>query len=156
MRAASAGATIRVQSPRPQVWGPVLRHGANVSLAPPGAGLPPPGTLSAPVLIVDDRPTEAGGLGDAGPWQCRLDIRATMTSADLGPLAAADVLLVGQLGAASAGVLARMTAVPTSLISPLTTLGPGTVALVARGGTIHYVALDPSPAEGELLAQSAR
>jgi hypothetical protein len=155
MRAVSAGATVRVQSPRPQAWGPVLQHGVNVSVAPSGAGLPPPGTLSAPVLIVDDRPTETSGLGDAGPWQCRVDIRAVMSSSDLGRLASADMLIVGQLGAATAGVLARMMGVPASMCGSLTTLEPGSVALVARG-TVQCVALDPSPAEAALLARRAR
>ena len=36
MRAAAIGATVRVQSPRPQAWGAVVRHGVDVSVAPPG------------------------------------------------------------------------------------------------------------------------
>lgn len=155
MRAASVGATVRVQSPRPQAWGPVLRHGANVSIAPPGAGLPPPGMLHAPVLVVDDRPTEVGGLGDAGPWQCRLDIRALMAPSDLGAVAHADVLVVGQVSAAVADALAATMGLPMSLIGQLTALGPGSVALVARGA-IMYVTLDPSRDEGQLLAQGSR
>lgn len=155
MRAAAVGATVRVQSPRPQAWGPVLRHGATVSIAPPGAGLPPPGTLHAPVLVVDDRPTEVGGLGDAGPWQCHLDIRALMSPADLGAVAHADVLVVGQVSAAIADALAATMGLSMSLIGQLAALGPGSVALVARG-TITYVNLDPSQAEAQLLAQSAR
>lgn len=155
MRAAAVGATVRVQSPRPQAWGPVLRHGATVSIVPPGAGLPPPGTLHAPVLVVDDRPTEVGGLGDAGPWQCHLDIRALMSPADLGAVAHADVLIVGQVSAAIADALAATMGLSMSLIGQLAALGPGSVALVARG-TITYVNLDPSQAEGQLLAQSAR
>lgn len=155
MRAAAVGATVRVQSPRPQAWGPVLRHGATVSIVPPGAGLPPPGTLHAPVLIVDDRPTEVGGLGDAGPWQCHLDIRALMSPSDLGAVAHADVLIVGQVSAAIADALAATMGLSMSLIGQLAALGPGSVALVARG-TLTYVDLDPSQAEGQLLAQSAR
>jgi hypothetical protein len=155
MRAASVGAMIRVQSPRPQAWGPVLRHGANVTVAPPGAGLPPPGTPHAPVLVVDDRPTDAGGLGDAGPWQCRLDIRALMSSADLGAIAHADVLIFGQLTAAIANALPDMMGLPVSQTGQLTALGPGSVALVSRG-VIQYVTLDPTQAEGQLLAQGSR
>lgn len=155
MRAASAGAMIRVQSPRPQAWGPVLRHGANVSVAPPGAGLPPPGTPHAPVLVVDDRPTDAGGLGEAGAWQCRLDIRALMSTSDLGAIAHADVLVFGQVTSAIASALAATMSLPMSQIGQLTALGPGSVALVSRG-VIQYVALDPTQAEGQLLAQSAR
>lgn len=155
LRAASVGATVRVQSPRPQAWGPVVRHGANVSVAPPGAGLPPPGTPHAPVLVVDDRPTEAGGLGDAGPWQCRLDIRALMSPSDLGALAHADVLVFGQVSSAIASTLATMMRLSMALVGQLPALGPGSMALVSRG-TIHYVALDPTQAEGQLLAQSAR
>jgi hypothetical protein len=155
MRAASVGATVRVQSPRPQAWGPVLRHGAIVSIAPPGAGLAPPGTPHAPVLVVDDRPTEAGALGDAGPWQCRLDIRALMSPSDLGALAHADVLVFGQLSSAMANALATLMNLNMSLMGPVSGLGPGSVALVSRG-MIQYVDLDPSPAEGQLLAQSAR
>jgi len=155
MRAAAAGATIRVQSPRPQAWRPVLRHGATVSIAPPGAALPPPGTLDAPVLVVDDRPTEIGALGDAGPWQCRLDIRALMCPADLGAVTHADVLVLGQVGAAIADALAATISLSMSLIGQLAALGPGSVALVARG-TIRYVSLDPSEGEAQLLAQGAR
>ena len=97
MRAAAVGATIRVQSPRPQAWGPVVRHGLDISVAPPGAGFPPPGTPHSPVLVVDDRPIEVGGLGDAGPWQCRLDIRAVTSASDLGAIGHADVLVFGQV-----------------------------------------------------------
>src|SRR5215472_16820885 len=131
MRAAAAGATIRVQSPRPQAWRPVLRHGATVSIAPPGAALPPPGTLDAPVLVVDGRP------------------------ADLGAVTHADVLVLGQVGAAIADALAATISLSMSLIGQLAALGPGSVALVARG-TIRYVSLDPSEGEAQLLAQGAR
>lgn len=155
MRAASVGVAVRVQSPRPQAWGPVLRHGANVSIAPPGAGLPPPGTLHAPVLVVDDRPTEVGGLGDAGPWQCRLDIRALMAPSDLGTVAHADVLVMGQVSAAIADALGATMGLSMSLLGQLTALGPGDVALVARGA-ISYVTLDPSREEAQLLALGAR
>ncbi len=155
MRAAAIGATVRVQSPRPQAWGAVVRHGVDVSVAPPGAGFPPPGTSHAPVLIVDDRPIEVGGLGDAGAWQCRLDLRAVTSPADLGALSHADVLVFGQVSSAVATTLATMMGLNMSLIGQLSAIGPGSVALVTRGA-IQYVALDPSPAEGQLLAQSAR
>ena len=155
MRAAAVGATIRVQSPRPQAWGPVVRHGLDVSVAPPGAGFPPPGTPHSPVLVVDDRPIEVGGLGDAGPWQCRLDIRAVTSASDLGAIGHADVLVFGQVSSAVANALATMMGLNLSLIGQLSALGPGAIALVSRGA-IQYVALDPSPAERQLLAQSAR
>ena len=155
MRAAAVGATIRVQSPRPQAWGPVVRHGLDSSVAPPGAGFPPPGTPHSPVLVVDDRPIEVGGLGDAGPWQCRLDIRAVTSASDLGAIGHADVLVFGQVSSAVASALATMMGLDMSLVGQLSALGPGAIALVSRGA-IEYVALDPSPAERQLLAQSAR
>lgn len=155
MRAATVGATIRVLSPRPQAWGPVIRHGANVSVGPPGAGLPPPGTLSTPVLVVDDRPTEVGGLGDAGAWQCRLDIRALMGPSDLGSVAHADIVIVGQVSAAIADALAATMGLSMPAVSQLPALGPGAVALVARGA-ITYVTLDPTRDEAQVLAQGAR
>ena len=155
LRAATIGAVIRVQSPRPQAWGAVIRHGTDVSIAPPGAGFPPPGTPDAPVLVVDDRPAEAGGLGDAGPWQCRLDLRSVATFSDLSSLGRADLLLLGQVSSSVATALATMMGLNTSLIGPLSALGPGTVALVWRGG-IQYVELDPSEAERQVLAQSSR
>ena len=155
MRASSVGATIRVQSPRPQAWGAVVRHGLDVSVAPPGAGFPPPGTPHAPVLVVDDRPLEVGGLGDAGPWQCRLDIRAVTSPSDLGAIGHADVLIFGQLSSAVATALAAMMGLNMSMIGQLSAMGPESVALVSRG-QVAYVALDPSPAERQLLAQSSR
>jgi hypothetical protein len=155
MRAASVGATVRVQSPRPQAWGPLVRHGVDVAVAPPGAGLPPPGAPNAPVLVVDDRPAETGGLGDAGPWQCRLDIRALMSPSDLGATAHADVLVLGQVPSNVANALASIMGLSLSSIGQLGSLGPGAVALVSRG-SVRYVALDPSQAEGRLLAQTSR
>jgi hypothetical protein len=155
MRAATIGAVIRVQSPRPQAWGAVIRHGADVSIAPPGAGFPPPGTPDAPVLVIDDRPAEAGGLGEAGAWQCRLDLRSVATMSDLGSLGRADLMVFGQVSSSIATALANMMSLNMSLIGQLASLGPGTVALVWRGG-LHYVDLDPSEAERRVLAQSAR
>lgn len=155
VRATSVGATVRVQSPRPQAWGPLLRHGVDVSVAPPGAGLPPPGAPNSPVLVVDDRPTEAGSLGDTGPWQCRLDIRALMSPSDLGAVAHADVLVLGQVSSNIATTLATIMGLSLSSIGQLGALGPGAVALVSRG-SIRYVALDPSQAEGRLLALTSR
>lgn len=155
LRATTLGSVVRVQSPRPQAWGPLIRHGADVSIAPPGAGFPPPGTPDAPVLIVDDRPTEAGGLGEAGAWQCRLDLRATGTTSNLGSLARADLMIFGQVNSSTATALASMMGLHMSQLGQLGSLGPGTVALVWRGG-IQYVDLDPSEAERRVLAQSAR
>jgi hypothetical protein len=155
LRAATVGAVIRVQSPRPQAWGPVIRHGADVSIAPAGAGLPPPGTPDAPVLIVDDRPAEAGSLGEAGPWQCRLDLRTLATTSDLGALGRAELMVFGPVRSGVAAALASMTGLPLSHLGRLGSLGPGTVALVWPGG-IHYVDLDPSDAEQRVLAQSSR
>jgi len=155
MRAATVGAVVRVQSPRPQAWGAVVRHGFDVSIAPPGAGFPPPGTPDAPVLIVDDRPAEVGGLGEAGPWQCRLDLRSVATLSDLSSLGRAELMLFGQVSSAVATALASMMSLNMSLVGQLSALGPGTVALVWRGG-IQYVDLDPSEAERQVLAQSSR
>jgi len=155
LRAATVGAVIRVQSPRPQAWGAVIRHGVDVSIAPPGAGFPPPGTPDAPVLIVDDRPAEAGGLGDAGSWQCRLDLRSVATLSDLSSFGRADLMLFGQVSSSVATALARTMGLNMSLVGQLAAIGPGTVALVWPGG-IQYVELDPSEAERQILAQSSR
>jgi len=155
LRAATVGAVIRVQSPRPQAWGAVIRHGVDVSIAPPGAGFPPPGTPDAPVLIVDDRPAEAGGLGDAGSWQCRLDLRSVATLSDLSSFGRADLMLFGQVSSSVATALARTMGLNMSLVGQLAAIGPGTVALVWQGG-IQYVELDPSEAERQILAQSSR
>ena len=155
LRAATVGAVIRVQSPRPQAWGAVIRHGVDVSIAPPGAGFPPPGTPDAPVLIVDDRPAEAGGLGDVGSWQCRLDLRSVATLSDLSSFGRADLMLFGQVSSSVATALARTMGLNMSLVGQLAAIGPGTVALVWPGG-IHYVELDPSEAERQILAQSSR
>ena len=110
---------------RLQAWGPVVRHGLDISVAPPGAGFPPPGTPHSPVLVVDDRPIEVGGLGDAGPWQCRLDIRAVTSASDLGAIGHADVLVFGQVSSAVASALATMMGLDTSLVGQLSALGPG-------------------------------
>ena len=107
------------------------------------------------MLVIDDRPAEAGGLGEAGPWQCRLDLRSVATMSDLGSLGRADLMVFGQVSSSIATALANMMSLNMSLIGQLASLGPGTVALVWRGG-LHYVDLDPSEAERRVLAQSAR
>ncbi|MEP7020112.1 MAG: hypothetical protein ABI808_05640 [Pseudonocardiales bacterium] len=64
IRTAASGAGVHVISVRPQLWQPLLRHGADAHILGPGAPLPP---QSGPTLVIDDRPAEVRGAAEVPP-----------------------------------------------------------------------------------------
>lgn len=149
LRAAMGGSTVRVISSRPQVWTPVLRFGADARVAPPGAAVP---VTAGPMLIVDDRPSETRSLGEAGEWQCRVDVRTPWTPADMAAYSAADVLLVSMLSAEMAAVVGSMFGLGQAATA-LTTLRPDLVGVVTRG-RLKIVTTPLSAAEAPVLRSS--
>jgi hypothetical protein len=147
VRTAASGAAVQVVSVRPQLWHPLLRHGADAHIFGPGAPLPPQG---GPTLLIDDRPAEVRGAAEVPPWQCRLDVRTHWTPSELATFAHADVVVLGTIAGALAAQVASVFGVPIEATGPMATLDPGSFALLRRG-RLEYVSLDPTPAEAHVL-----
>jgi hypothetical protein len=147
IRTATAGAAVQVVTARPQLWGPLLRHGSETHIVRPGQALPPTG---APTLIIDDRPDEARSTAEVRPWHCRLDVRTRWTPADLPALAHADVAVFGPVPPALTDAVAAAFSVSAADSAPLATLSAGVFALLRRG-RLEYLSLDPTPAETQVL-----
>jgi hypothetical protein len=147
VRTAASGATVQVITVRPQLWQPLLRHGADTHIFGPGT---PPPQRSGPTLLIDDRPAEVRGSGDVPPWQCRLDVRTHWTPSELGTFAHADVVILGTVAGALAAQVASAFDVAREATTAMATLGPGSFALLRRG-RLDYVSLDPTPPETQVL-----
>ena len=147
VRTAASGAAVHVITVRPQLWQPLLRHGADAHIFGPGAPLPP---QSGPTLLIDDRPAEVRGAGEVPPWQCRLDVRTHWTPSELSTFAHADVVVLGTIAGALAAQVAAVFDVAREATGPMATLAPGSFALLRRG-RLEYVSLDPTPAEAQVL-----
>jgi hypothetical protein len=147
IRTAASGAAVHVVSVRPQLWHPLLQHGADAHIFGPGAPLPP---QSGPTLLIDDRPAEVRGAAEVPPWQCRLDVRTHWTPSELATFAHADVVVLGTTAGPLAAEVASVFGLPMQATAPMATLAPGSFALLRRG-RLEYVSLDPTPAEVQVL-----
>jgi len=126
---AASGIATTVRTARPQVWDSVRRSGA-VAIEPVTTAVQLRGT---PALFVDDRPTDVGGLGTIGAWQCRVDIRSLGTATDVASVGSADVLVVGALAEPTAAAVCAAFGVSRRLSERLVGVPTGKLALVSRG-----------------------
>jgi hypothetical protein len=148
IRAATAGAAVLVMTGREAMWSAAIAHGLDSRLTPPASGS---GQLAGtPGVIIDDRPEESRGVGEIGPWQCRVDVRIPQTSSELASFGNADAVLLGRVSAELAAAIPSIFGVAPAHPAHLTSLADGTIAVVRRGA-LDYVTLDPTPAEAALL-----
>jgi hypothetical protein len=148
IRAAAGGTAVLVLTVREHLWSAAIAHGPSSRVSPPG-----PNALQlagTPGVIVDDRPEAARGLGEAGEFQCRIELRAPTTQQDLAALAQADAVLLGRVDAELAAAVPGVFAVAPAHPAHLTSLADGVVAVLRRGA-LDYVTLDPTAAEASLL-----
>ncbi len=142
LRAARAGAAVQIKTARPRTWAPLL-EGTPAWVNPlttETAG------VDGPLLVVDDRPDEASGLGDVASWQCRIDIRAPWTPSDLLGFGYADAVLMGLMSSTMAAAVSVVFGIDRRPAGVLTSLEPGTLAVVSRG-SLFIVRLDPTADE---------
>jgi hypothetical protein len=151
VRAASGGTPVLVMTSRERVWSPALAHGPQCRITAPARGAAQ--SSATPAVIVDDRPEERRGLGEVGPWQCRIDVRTPLEPAELASLSPADAVLLGRTTAELAAALAVAFGVAPAHPAHLTSLVDGRIAVVRRGA-LDYVTLDPTPAEASVLRLS--
>jgi len=148
IRAAAGGTAVLVLTGRANLWSAAVAHGRSSRVSPHGPdALQLAGT---PGVIVDDRPEAARGLGEAGAFQCRLELRTPATPQDLAGLAQADAVLLGRVGAELAAAVPGVFGVAPAHPAHLTSLADGAVAVLRRGA-LDYVTLDPTAAEASLL-----
>jgi hypothetical protein len=148
VRAAAAGTPVHVVTGRPAAWTPLLTadRSAYVVVTAPEMLVPTGG----PSLLVDDRPVSGRSPIELRPWQCRVDVRTDWTAADLSTFGYTDLTVFGTLPPELTASVVSAFALPAALGERLAYLEPGVNALVRRG-RLELVALDPSPAERQLL-----
>jgi hypothetical protein len=147
IRVAAAGTPVQVVTSRPALWEPLLPRQLAGQVVPSAELLAPPG---GPSLVVDDRPAQARGAGELHPWQCRVDVRTDWTPADLASFAYADLAILAGVPLDATGIAASAFGLPASSAERLAHLPPGTLALLRRG-RLEFGALNPTPAEAQLL-----
>ncbi len=147
LRVAAAGTPVQVVTSRPQFWEPLLPRELGAQIVPAVEHLQPPG---GPSLLVDDRPAQARGSAELHPWQCRLDVRTDWTRHELPSFAYTDLAIFGAVAPELTGAVASAFGLPPYLTDRVADLDTGTAALMRRG-RLEVVALDPTPAERQLL-----
>lgn len=146
LRAVSLGVAARVRTVRPQMWRTALLCAEDAVIAPPGPEPAAAGTVATPVLVVDDRPGENAPPGEVSGWQCRLDVRAPLSAADVMQYAAADLLLTPSVPAEVAEMLTTIFELPASAVRILNSMPAAAVAVV-RAGRLRVVVVAPQPSE---------
>lgn len=138
LRAALAGASVRVATHQTHAWAGVVRHGGDsLFIAHPGDSQAP---LGSPTLVVDDL-GEGGALGDVPAWQCHLrvsrldDARLDLTR--VAGLAHVEVAFLDAVQAPLASEIGRMFDLGQAAAS-LTVVPRHAVAVVTRG-QVHLV-----------------
>ncbi|MER6913305.1 type VII secretion protein EccE [Streptomyces sp. NPDC000594] len=153
-RLLAAGAEVRVRSPHPQAWAPLLRASgadpARLAVGLPGGPTPPPGGPLRPVVIVDEF---IGGTGtprpDLGPWQTGISLHRRAPAGGVRALRRYDAVLAPRLPSPLARELAEAYGLPAPALRTLPLLPPDATALV-RDGELRTLWLRPVPAESSL------
>ncbi|MFE7810259.1 type VII secretion protein EccE [Streptomyces sp. NPDC057430] len=154
-RLLSAGVTVHVRSPQPQLWASLIRdagvapHRMVISL--PGGATPPAGSPLAPVAIVDDI---VGGRGapraDLGTWHIGITVQTKVPAAGAEEMRRYDAVLVPRVPAGTARALRDAYELPDVALRTLPLLPPGTAALVHRGST-EILDFAPTRIEAQLF-----
>lgn len=150
LRVAVSGTPVHVATSRPQLWEPALPRQFGARIATGGEPLT---VVGGPALVVDDRPAQPRGNLEAQPWQCRLDVRTDWSAADLAGLAYTDLTVLGRIAPELTSVVASAFALPRAAANRIAHLDPTAVALLRRG-RLEIAAIDPTPAERQLLDAS--
>lgn len=150
VRVAAAGTPVQVVTERPGLWRSLLgsdaAYGSHQVVATETRV-----AAGGPTLVVDDRAPQSRGPAELQPWQCRLELRAQWTPAQLAGFAHADLTVFGALPAEFVPAVARAFDLPARQAESLPRLDATSFAVLRRG-RIEYVSLNPTPAEAQVLA----
>lgn len=150
IRTAAAGTPVHVITGRPQFWQPLLPAGRGGHVVAQTESTPTPGGA---FLVIEDRPLQLRTALETHPWQCRLDVRTEWAPTDLASFAYADFVVFGGIPAEFTEMVASSFRLAGQPSARLAQLEPGTVGVLRRG-RIEFVALNPTPAEQQLLDQA--
>lgn len=150
LRAALAGASVRVVTRDAASWAGVVRHGGDSRfVASLSASQAPAGT---PTVLVDDL-GDSGPVGDVQPWHCHLRVgrldHARVDLTRLSGLARVEAALFDALSAPMAAEVGSVLGLGEASAS-LTVVPPRAVALVTRG-QVHLVRPELTPGERSVL-----
>jgi hypothetical protein len=158
LRALAAGASVGVQTTRPDAWSRLANACTGlpcqlVRLGQPLAADHP--SAAGPQLII----TDAGGqlvnlAADNTPWRTHLLVRDLVTVADFDALAAANIVLLQPLPPESAALLARALGLPEAA-DWLPRIRPDMLAVITRTGdarrrTLRWARLTSTNTERQL------
>ncbi|MDT0202162.1 hypothetical protein [Nocardioides sp. AE5] len=156
LRAAQAGTPTRISTSREAAWAGVVRHGPTVQLAPPEALRT---GVAGAALLVDDRPDVARQLGEAGNWQCLLEVhdltslgKRIHAEARLAPFAHCDIALFPTLDRDHAEAAGRIFGLGSGAAA--LTVVPRHAMAVVMHGTVQLLRPEPTAAERQMLGWS--
>jgi hypothetical protein len=156
LRAAGAGLHVLVRSPRPAAW-EVLARSVNtprevVSLADPNG---PPQRRAQPLAVVRDADPNAGEPAPPAE-RARLTflVREELTTWGASALGWADVVILQSPSEAEAALAARALGIAPAQ-ADLARM-PSEITAVVSQGSVHWVRLQPTPVELDLLGPPAR
>ena len=158
LRALALGVHVSVQTGRPYAWEPFLRAvslpSAAIALVPPDqpVTLPPGGPLAPQLIVVDVGPVR--GEPDGAPWRTSVLVRDELTTADLDPLARADLVILQPLRPEEAA-LAGATLGLGDGQEWLTRIRADMVGMVNRRA-VRFARLSPTPLEHQLIGSPER
>lgn len=157
LRALALGAAVVVETTRTAPWTTFaqLAAGTTGSVEVTGrAGQLPPGTLTAPRLLVVDLDTPPGDGHRVGGWAAQLTLVEGVSQWSASGLGSADVVLAQGLGSGQAQVLGRA----LGLADPAAVFGglPPDVVTLADRSSHRDVQVAPTSVEQWLLQAAAR
>lgn len=148
LRALAVGATVVVETPRPQAWASAGRR--LFPLVPLGGTSDYSARVDAPLLVVSEALMRAQSLAETSAWTARLLLLPSVHDALLPLIARADLVVSAQLRADSAATLAHALSLAEPFATTLTELAPYT-CLWAADGTVQMVSTRPTETEQHTL-----
>ena len=151
LRAALAGASVRVASHRTPLWAGVVRHGSDSRfVADPAHSQPAP---HASTMTVHDLGGTGGPIGEAADWQCLLRVgsldEARLDLTRVSGLSHVEVAFFDAVSAPLAAEIGRIFGLGQASAT-LTVVPRHAVAVVTRG-RVHLVRPELSPGERSIL-----
>lgn len=148
LRAAVAGTPVHVMTDRQPMWTNILRQGRDAHSSPLQQAV---ARRHGPLVLVDDRPTDPQPIGEAVPWQCRIDVRTAWNEGFVAGFGSADVAVFPMLPAPVAEAVGNAFGLGDGA-GALLVVPRHSVAVVTRG-QVKLVRLDPTTSEAQLLRQ---
>ena len=159
MRQLALGASLAVQTTRPDSWVPFLQQCGvsrdRVSLGQPGTAPARPATADKPLLVVYDAgPVDPKAVAPVGRWQTTLVVREELTAWDVDLLGAANLVLMQRLTDVEAAMAAA--ALRFGQVQGWLPRISAEMVAVSEPGQLRWAMLDCTALERQMLPAVAR